>query len=131
MSRRSSALWNTFAAILALGAQWFVPSVDGIRWWLNSHDGIVITVSALFAGGLLLGSTMPWAPWQRSQWVAAFLFWVSANVALAGVLFASGGSNLFPIVLSIGGALTFAAIAGGVAVGSAARGLGQLVIARA
>lgn len=113
-------------AVVAGAAQLYVPSREGVRWWLDSQVGVDITLRALRVTGVFVGLALPWPPWRRGHWLPAFALWAGVNIALTFVLFSIGPGNLFPIVVGLGAMYTLWAIAYGVLIGVAIRGLAEM-----
>jgi hypothetical protein len=98
---------------MALASNW----IDG--WWLDSSRGVLRTVGALLLAGVAV------AVWQkRMSWSGGTALWAGAVVGMAVVLFQTGPGTIWPIVLIIGGAVSAAAVFGGVLLG---RGLNNLL----
>ena len=128
MTTRTVAFWLIAGAAVALVAQLYVPSRDGARWWLDSHQGVETTVRALFAAGIVSGLTMSWPPWRQARWLLAFFLWVGGTVGFTAMLFATGPGNLWPIAMAIGSLISLPAIGFGAVVGAIARGVVDLAL---
>lgn len=127
MSGREATAWATFGAIAAAAAQHYVPDVSGVRWWLDSSEGIRLTQRTLTIAAAVVGVSMPWPPWRHGSWVRLMLFWIGANVGLNIVMFVGmltiGPGNLFPLVAMIGAVFTLPAVGYGGLIGVGFRGV--------
>jgi hypothetical protein len=78
-------------------------------WWLNSSEGVRITLPVLFGVAVLVAGC-----WERATWL-----WLGVLAGMTGLLGWLGPGNIWPIVLVVAALLTAVAI-----------GMGALVKAR-
>lgn len=72
-------------------------------WWLNSSNGVRITLLVLFSVAVLVGGS-----WERAVWL-----WLGVMAAMTGLLAWLGPGNIWPIVLAFAAVLTAGAIGAG------------------
>jgi hypothetical protein len=120
--------WVIIGAVVALAAQPYTPGREGVHWWLNSGEGVYITLRALAIAAVVAGLTVSLSMRQFESWLNIACLWLGANAGLAMLLFAQGGSNIFPFVIGVGGALTLVTILCGASVGAGVRMLAGLMV---
>jgi hypothetical protein len=110
---------SKFLALALLGgiaaalAQRFAPT----GWWLNSGQGVALTMGVLAALAVPVGAAALAWPIGAAALAWPGALWAGANLGLAIVLFHIGPGTIFPIVLAVGGGLSALAIAAGSLVG--------------
>ena len=72
-------------------------------WWLNSSEGVKITLPVLFGVAVLAGGG-----WARAMWL-----WLGVMAGMIGLLGWVGPGNIWPIVLVLAALLTAGAIGAG------------------
>jgi len=77
-------------------------------WWLNSREGMRITLPILFGVAVLVGGC-----WERATWL-----WLGVMVAMTTLFGWLGPGNIWPIVLVVAAVLTAGAIGTGSLVGA-------------
>jgi hypothetical protein len=74
-----------------------------LDWWLNSGQGVAVTVLASFVATLVV----------FRRWHDALAFWAAMMFGNVVILFSIGPGTIFPIVIIIGGLLTGSAVLAG------------------
>jgi hypothetical protein len=83
-------------------------------WWLDSQFGVSVMSAVLVGVAMALTVQRGSSALQR-----VIALWIGVVGGMTGVLIRMGPGTIWPIVLVIGGVMTAAAIALGVAVGNA------------
>src|SRR5689334_14908005 len=75
--------WIVVGAVVAVAVQAHSPSRAGLHWWLDSSQGVYVTVRALGITAVLAGLTVPPPLWQLKHWVDVACVWIGANLGLS------------------------------------------------